>query len=161
MELDQLRDLMRLFEESSLHEIEVEEEGRRICLKKQPPMQSATYTLPASATPVPAMQPAAPAPAPAAQPAAEPEVDEHAGLPTIDSPMVGTFYSSPSPGEPPFVQAGDIVDENQAVCIVEAMKLMNEVAAKFQAEIVKILVENGEPVEFGQPLFVVRPTGEA
>jgi acetyl-CoA carboxylase biotin carboxyl carrier protein len=71
--------------------------------------------------------------------------------------MVGTFYTAPAPGEPAFVRVGDTVEENQTVCIVEAMKLMNEVAAKESCVIEKILVENGEPVEFGQPLFAVRP----
>ncbi|NLT61310.1 MAG: acetyl-CoA carboxylase biotin carboxyl carrier protein, partial [Candidatus Hydrogenedentes bacterium] len=76
---------------------------------------------------------------------------------TIDSPMVGVFYAAPAPDKPPFVKPGDAVQEQQTVCIVEAMKLMNEVTAQFPARIVKVLVENGEPVEFGQPLFAVEP----
>ncbi|MBN2311119.1 MAG: hypothetical protein JXR94_19235, partial [Candidatus Hydrogenedentes bacterium] len=79
------------------------------------------------------------------------------GLQTIDSPMVGVFYVAPSPGAPPFVEPGSTVAADDTVCIVEAMKLMNEVTAKFPAEIVRVLVENGEPVEFSQPLFAVRP----
>ncbi len=163
MDLEQLKDLMRLFEESNLHEIEIEEEGRRMCLKKHLPQQVVTHTVPMAAPSAAAPQPvfvqaADTAAVPAA--GAPAQVDENAGLPTIMSPMVGTFYSSPSPGDPPFVQAGDVVEESQTVCIVEAMKLMNEVTAKFKAEIVKVLVENGEPVEYGQPLFVVRPVDE-
>jgi acetyl-CoA carboxylase biotin carboxyl carrier protein len=161
VDLEQLKDLIRLFEESSLHEIEIEEEGRRMSLKKHLPQQVVTHAVPMSGPPTFApqllAQPGQVAPIPG-EPAAE--VDETEGLPTINSPMVGTFYSSPSPGEPPFIHVDDIVEENQAVCIVEAMKLMNEVTAKFRAEIVKILVENGEPVEYGQPLFVVRPAEE-
>ncbi|HPO31198.1 MAG TPA: acetyl-CoA carboxylase biotin carboxyl carrier protein, partial [Candidatus Hydrogenedentes bacterium] len=79
------------------------------------------------------------------------------GLITIDSPMVGTFYDAPGPGEPPFVQPGDTVDAGQVVCIVEAMKIMNEVTAKVPAIVEQVLVRNGEPVEYGQPLFAVRP----
>ena len=79
------------------------------------------------------------------------------GLITIDSPMVGTFYASSSSGKPPFVLPGDTVEPNQTVCIVEAMKVMNEVAAKVPAIIEKVLVGNGEPVEYGQPLFTIRP----
>ena len=84
---------------------------------------------------------------------AEPQDD---GCETITSPMVGTFYTSPAPGEPTFVTVGDTIEENQTVCIVEAMKLMNEVVAKFSGKIEKILVKDGQPVEFGQPLFKVR-----
>jgi acetyl-CoA carboxylase biotin carboxyl carrier protein len=90
---------------------------------------------------------------PETAPVAEPEDL----LPTIDSPMVGTFYSAPAPGEDIFINVGDSVEEGQTVCIVEAMKLMNEVGAKLACKIVKVLVENGEPVEFGQPLFAVEP----
>ena len=139
MDLEQLRDLIRLFEESSLHEIEIEEEGRRMSLKKHLPQQVVTHTVPMSGPPAVMPQLVA-QPGQTAAPAPAAEVNEDAGLPTINSPMVGTFYSSPAPGEPPFVQVGDVVDNNQAVCIVEAMKLMNEVTAKFRAEIVKVLL---------------------
>jgi acetyl-CoA carboxylase biotin carboxyl carrier protein len=79
------------------------------------------------------------------------------GMVTIDSPMVGTFYSASAPGKPAFVLPGDTVEPNQTVCIVEAMKIMNEVVSKLPMIIEKVLVENGEPVEFGQPLFMGRP----
>jgi acetyl-CoA carboxylase biotin carboxyl carrier protein len=82
---------------------------------------------------------------------------EGEGLATIDSPMVGTFYTAPAPGEPPFLLPGDTVEPGQTVCIVEAMKIMNEVPAKVAAIIEKVLVENGEAVEYGQPLFAIRP----
>ena len=84
----------------------------------------------------------------------EPSEDE---LVTFDSPMVGTFYGAPAPGAPPFVSPGDTVEEGQTLCVVEAMKLMNEVPAKFAAQIERLLVEDGEPVEYGQPLFAIRP----
>jgi acetyl-CoA carboxylase biotin carboxyl carrier protein len=100
---------------------------------------------------------AASSPAPAAAPSvAVPAVDADAGLHILRSPMVGTFYSSPSPGAPPFVGAGDSVEKNQTVCSIEAMKLMNEIESDVTGTIVKSFVTNGQPVEFGQPLFAVR-----
>lgn len=145
MDHTEIEALIRLLEASNLTEIEVEEDGRRIRLQRSP----AGYA--------PAPMPAA-APAPQAPAEGEPAEDDGLeGLATIDSPMVGTFYAAPAPGEAPFVKAGDRVDESATVCIVEAMKLMNEVVAKFACIIERVLVENGQPVEFGQPLFAVRP----
>jgi len=93
--------------------------------------------------------------APAAAPAGEPAPAAPAG-PTFDSPMVGTFYRSPSPDAGPFVSVGERVTAETVVCIIEAMKVMNEIQAEFPGEILEVLVENGEPVEFGQPLFLVK-----
>jgi acetyl-CoA carboxylase biotin carboxyl carrier protein len=162
VDLDKLRELIQIFEASEISEIEVEEEGSRILLRKSKPAQIVT---PASlgvpqGDPIAAAAPAVPqqAPAPEAPPPSEaPEQEEEEQLATIDSPMVGVFYAAPAPGEPPFVQPGDAVEPDDAVCIVEAMKLMNEVTAKQRCTIVKVLVENAEPVEYGQPLFAVRP----
>ena len=100
------------------------------------------------------------APAPAAVPRAEGverASDAAAGTVTIEAPMVGTFYRATSPEAPPFVSEGDTITEGQALCIIEAMKLMNEIESKLAGRIVKILVENAQPVEFGQPLFLVEP----
>lgn len=162
MDLDKLRELIGIFQESDLSEIEFEEEGRRIRLTKHQPAAHPQHVI----AHVPAVAPlpgvpaqGSPGPAPASGTGVAPseaETEHDESLVTIESPMVGVFYSSPAPGEPPFVKAGDIVDANQAVCIVEAMKLMNEVASKFRCEIVNVLVENGEPVEYGQALFAVR-----
>jgi acetyl-CoA carboxylase biotin carboxyl carrier protein len=90
-------------------------------------------------------------------PATEVQSKAEDSLPTFDAPMVGTFYAAASPGADPFVKIGDRVEVNQVICIVEAMKLMNEVSAKFAGIIERVLVENAQPVEFGQPLFAVRP----
>lgn len=89
--------------------------------------------------------------------AAAPAADPDAGLHIVKSPIVGTFYSSPSPGSPPFVSPGERVEKGQVICIVEAMKLMNEIEADATGEIVKCMVSNGQPIEFGQPLFAIRP----
>ena len=148
MDFKELQELIRILEESGLTEIEIEEEGRRIRLQK-----SVAFSVPL-ASQAPAILGSAPAENPSPQESAEAE--ETLGLNTIDAPMVGTFYAAPAPGEEPYVKAGDLIEESQTVCIVEAMKLMNEVAAKFAGIIEKVLVENGQPVEFGQPLFAIR-----
>ena len=151
MDFSELKELIRILEQSGLSELEVEENGRRIRLQKASavaPVIAPIAVAPALA-PVPVAHPATPAPAPAAD-------DPTGGLPTFDSPMVGTFYRAPSPESDVFVKVGDRVEENQTICIIEAMKLMNEVGAKFSGVIEKILVENAQAVEFGQPLFVVR-----
>ena len=85
-------------------------------------------------------------------------MDEDAGLHIVKSPIVGTFYESPSPGSPPFVKPGDLVESGQVLCIVEAMKLMNEIESDVAGEIVKRFVQTGQPIEYGQPLFSVRPS---
>ncbi|HOE66270.1 MAG TPA: acetyl-CoA carboxylase biotin carboxyl carrier protein [Candidatus Hydrogenedentes bacterium] len=174
MDLEQFRELIRIFEESALSQVEIEESGLRIQLKKpEPPVAPApTYAI---AAPHPAghaapmmvqafpqtAPPPAPAPAVPAAPSVASVAAEDEGLVTIDSPLVGVFYAAPAPGEPPFVREGDVAEEKQTVCIIEAMKVMNEVVAKFPCVIEKILVQNGEPIEFGQPLFAVRPTEPA
>jgi acetyl-CoA carboxylase biotin carboxyl carrier protein len=101
----------------------------------------------AAATPAPAASAAPPTPAPAV------EEDLH----TVKSPIVGTFYESPAPGAPPFVKPGDVVRAGQVLCIIEAMKLMNEIESDVSGEVVRRLVPNGQPVEYGQPLFAIRP----
>lgn len=151
MDLAKIERLIRILESSSLSEIEIEEEGLRVRLQK-PQLIAAAIPV---AAPLTGQVNAVGAPELAVAPVGEPAEEEE--IPTIDSPMVGTFYAAPAPGEPPFVQVGDRVEVDQTVCIVEAMKLMNEVGAKFPCIIEKLLVENGEPVEFGQSLFAVRP----
>lgn len=152
MDYSEIQELIRLFEATGLSEMEVEENGRRVRLAKQLPVE--TVSVPAR--PVPAPPPGRPAPGDAA-PDPETEALLAEGLTTIDSPMVGTFYASSSPADPPFVQVGDTVDAEQVVCIVEAMKIMNEVTAKVPAIVERVLVKNGAPVEYGQPLLAVRP----
>lgn len=152
MDLDKIERLIRMLESSSLIEIEIEEDGLRMRMQKAQALAPQPAAIPLIAQPVQTTVPVTAAPAaPGEAAVAEPDV------PTIDSPMVGTFYSAPTPGDPPFVQVGDQVEDGQMVCIVEAMKLMNDVTSKLSCIIEKVLVENGEPVEFGQPLFAIRP----
>jgi acetyl-CoA carboxylase biotin carboxyl carrier protein len=143
MDLKELRALLRLMDAGDLAELEVEEGGRRIRLRRR----SGDALLPARS--------AAPAQAGVAVPAGV--VADTAGLVAIASPMVGTFYRAPAPGAEPYVKEGDLVRKGTAVCIVEAMKLMNEIESEVNGRVAKVVAENGKPVEFGQTLFLVDP----
>jgi len=158
--LSEIKELIKLVDQTSIHELEIENEGSRLCIRK-PGRTESVNVQPAQAAPVQIAPAPAPAPAPAKDTPAEPAgTDRDAsreGLHAIVSPMVGTFYRAPAPDAPPFVNVGDKVTEKTVVCILEAMKLMNPLEAEVRGEIVEILVENGQLVEFGQPLFLVRP----
>lgn len=162
LKLSEIKELVKLIDQTSVSELEIENEGSRICIRKHKP-EIVTQAVAAPAYAPVAVQPqvhnAAPA---AAQPQAEPSAASNGAgrsadnLHKIVSPMVGTFYRASSPGAAPFVSSGDKVNEKTVVCIVEAMKLMNEIEAEVKGEIVEILVENGQLVEYGQPLFLVK-----
>lgn len=145
IDLDPIRALADLAVEKDLSEIEYEASGQRIRLVRQAPAVVAAAPAP------PAAQPAAAAP----PPAAETPADDNAVY--IESPMVGTFYSAPAPDAPPFVETGDRIEKGRVVCIVEAMKLMNEIEAETGGVVAEQLVENGQGVEFGQRLFKIVP----
>ena len=149
MDLKDIRRIIDLMTSNDLTEFELESQGERIHVKRGGPAAPAVPTV--SYAPPPAAAPAAPAPA------AEPEPDEDEGLIPIKSPMVGTFYRSSSPDADPFVQPGAEVEEDSTVCIIEAMKVMNEIKAEVRGTVRKVLVENGEAVEFGQILFLADP----
>ena len=153
-DLAELKRLVALMKANDLGEVEMEEEGRRVRVVRGGRV--------VEAAPVAAAQPAAAAPAPVASAghAAPAAAKESLGV-EIPSPMVGTFYRSPSPDASPYVEVGDRIGKDSPICIVEAMKVMNEIKAEVEGEILEILVQNGEPVEFGQPLFLVRPAGGA
>jgi len=154
MDLRKLKTLIDLVSESNISELEITEAEGKVRIVKAgaagtaQPMMS--YAMPQNPAP-PAEAPRAAAPAAAAEPAPPPAETGH----VVTSPMVGTFYRSSSPGGKPLVEVGSTVKENEPVCIIEAMKIMNEIEASHAGTITKILVENGQPVEFGQPLFVV------
>lgn len=157
--LSEIKELIKMVDESSIQELEIKNDNNKLFIRK--PGKSETVYVSTSAAgqqPLIASQPSAPAvqePAAPQVPAASSDSDH---LHTIVSPMVGTFYKAPSPDAAPYVQAGSKVQENTVVCIVEAMKLMNEITAEIAGEIVEVLVENGQLVEFGQPLFKVKPS---
>ena len=138
---------MNLMKEHDLAEFELQEEGFRIAVKRQ------TGSPAVVATPQPLPPPVAPAAAPAAPEESPPE----SNLVEIKAPIVGTFYRAPAPDAEPFVSVGDTVNKDTVVCIVEAMKVMNEIKAETDGVIRKILVENATPVQFGQVLFLVEP----
>ena len=145
-----------MMSENNLVEIEIADETTKIHLRRPEPKQPeqiithmpSMQHMPAPMHHAYAPQPAAAAPAPA--PAAE-------KLPSINSPIVGTFYTSPSPEAGPFVKVGDIINDDTVVCIIEAMKVMNEIKAEMSGTITEVCVSNGQAVEFGQPLFRIKP----
>lgn len=155
MDLQYLEQIIKLFEESTLTELEIEEEGARVTLgrKSETPMFAAMpqmqYAMPPAAAPQAPGAPAATG-APAGAGAAS-AANQH----QVKSPIVGTFYRAPAPDADPYIQVGQHVDLGSTLCIVEAMKLMNEIESDAAGKVVKILVENGQPVEYGQPLFVI------
>ena len=150
MDLGYLDQIIKLFEASTLTELEVDEEGSRITLSRHKETQ-------AFAMPPMGYQMAMPATAPAAaaQPAATAAPASGAKTHEVKSPIVGTFYRAPAPDADPYVQVGQHVSSGTTLCIIEAMKLMNEIESDASGKIVKILVENGQPVEYGQPLFLL------
>ena len=157
MDQRELKKLVQLMNDNGLIELEIEREGERLHLRKAEPPGTTPPLVHMSGMPVGGvpMPMAAAAPAPAADAAAaEPEVDPR--LKEIRSPMVGTFYRRPSPDADAYVDVGANVEEETIVCIVEAMKVNNEIKAELDGEVVEVLVEDGHPVEFDQPLFRVR-----
>lgn len=162
MDFKQIQELIKMINKSNIGEVSIEEKGFKLTIKqKEEPAQNviaapiqSPVSMPAYAPP--AMPQAAPATAPATEKtkAAEPAADN---LLTVKSPMIGTFYRSPAPGKPVFVEVGDEITVGKVVCIIEAMKLFNEIESEVKGRIVKILVEDASPVEYDQPLFLVEP----
>ena len=163
MNQKEIKELIDLLVEKDIAEFELERGDMKLHIKRgAPPPAPAVHVAPAVAA-IPA--PAAPiSPSPAAPSETQPSADvaavlaaaDDAGLYIVKSPIVGTFYESPSPGAPPFVKIGDSVQEGQALCIIEAMKLMNEIEAEVSGVLAKMFVSNGTPVEYGMPLFGIR-----
>jgi acetyl-CoA carboxylase biotin carboxyl carrier protein len=162
--IEELRGLLELLNEHGIHEFEMERNGSRIRVRRgqlvetpvfaspSPLANSLIQTLPSS--------PPTPQPTQPVDVHPEPTSDAPEGLHLIKSPIVGTFYNSPSPNAPPFVKPGDVVQAGQVLCIIEAMKLMNEIESEVAGEVVRVYVENGQPVEYGQSLFAIKPSGK-
>ena len=151
MNIKEIKEMITLMNENNLLELEIEKEGMRIRLKKESPelekssKPSQFVTFPQFSVSQEAAQ-------------TQPKKSESAkNLIEVKSPMVGTFYRSPSPESPPFVEVGQNIEEGTVICIIEAMKLMNEIKSEKKGKIVEALIENGQPVEFGQPLFLIEP----
>lgn len=159
MDLKLIKNILNLISETDVNEVSIEEGDFKIKVKKQGTVESVTYTQPAA----PQAAPAAPAQAAAPQQPSSPaggsdEKDNNASQTkgdVVKSPIVGTFYESPSPDSDPFIKVGDKVNKGDTLCIVEAMKIMNEIEAEFGGTVQEILVDDASPVEFDQPLFII------
>jgi acetyl-CoA carboxylase biotin carboxyl carrier protein len=157
MKVEQIRQIAEIMNDNELVEVEVEQQGSKVTLRK-----TGSGAIEQTVAPAPVQAPvqmAAPQAAPAAtpQPQAAAEQNVPSGMKEVKSPMVGTYYNSPSPDADPYVEVGSVVQKGDVLCIVEAMKLMNEVKAEFGGRIAEIKVENADPVEFGQVMFLVEP----
>ena len=156
MDIKEIKAVIDLMRKNSLTEFEYEKDGTKIRIQRgpdgKPQVFSSSPNLLAAPTLLPIPTALAPAPAPTATPTPPAE-----SLPTINSPMVGTFYGSPAPDAPAYISVGTVVTPESVVCIIEAMKVMNEIKAEMSGTITEILVESGKPVEFGKPLFRIRP----
>jgi len=167
MTISEIQDLIKFIAKSGVTEVEIEKQDFKITIKadpgkrrSMPEMQPVPMAIPMAQAPVvPAMPVAAPvaqAPAVAAVPAA-PAEDNESRFVTIKSPMIGTFYRKPAPDKPHFVEVGSSIQKGNVLCVIEAMKLFNEIESELAGKVVKILVEDNSPVEYDQPLFLIDP----
>jgi len=153
MDIKQIQELIRFVSKSGVNEVSLEQKDFKITIKTNQAATIVNATIPVAA---PVAAPAAPVAAAPAAPAAAPVADTSHYI-TIKSPMIGTFYHSPTPDKPIYVNVGDEIKPGTVVCIIEAMKLFNEIEAEVSGRIVKVLVQNASPVEYDQPLFLVEP----
>ena len=158
MDIKQIQDLIKFVSKSGVNEVSIEEKDFKITIKTNQEPTYVTASIPAVAPVAAAVAPAAVAPV-ATPPAATtaPVADDESKFITVKSPMIGTFYRSPGPDKASFVNVGDDITPGKVVCIVEAMKLFNEIESEVSGKIVKILVNDAQPVEYDQPLFLVDP----
>ena len=148
LDLKEIRAVLKLIQETDVEEIEVEQDGRRVRIRRR-----SHHAVPSAFSQVASMPPA---PVTGALPSAL-DVRDTTNLITVESPMVGTFYRAPAPGADSYVREGEKVEKGTVLCIIEAMKLMNEIEAEVSGKVHSILVENAQPVEYGQPLFLLEP----
>ena len=162
MNIKEIQDLIKFVAKSGVNEVEIEQKDFKITIRTESTASREEKQIIVQAAPQLAPAPvAAPASAPVAAPApavAAPAADENANLITIKSPMIGTFYRSAGPDKDPFINVGDSIAKGDTVCIIEAMKLFNEIEAEITGKIVKVLVDDATPVEYDQPLFLVDPS---
>ncbi len=154
-DLDHLQKLVELMDKFDLNEVKLQKGNERVILRRGLGGEECGHMIPMPMQMAPAAAPQAVAQAAAAAPAA-PAAAAEENLPSIKSPTVGTFYAAAQPGEPPFVKAGDRVKPESVVCIIEAMKVFNQIPAKMSGTIVRCLVKDGDPVDFGQPLYLIK-----
>jgi acetyl-CoA carboxylase biotin carboxyl carrier protein len=166
MTIDEIKELLQIFNESGVAELELQRGENRLRLRRASLNQEIIMTAPApmqmpvvSAAPTAYPQPAAPPGPPplSGAPSTPKPAEADSGHVLVKSPIVGTYYDAPAPGAPPFVRVGDAVEPGQVLCIIESMKLMNEIESEVSGVLVSKLVENGRPVEYGEALFAIRP----
>jgi acetyl-CoA carboxylase biotin carboxyl carrier protein len=160
MEFEEIERILELVRQHELAEFELEREGLKLRIRKAtagfPPLSAPSQIFTSAPPPaIPGATPVPAAPNSGLAPARD-EVAEEVELAVVKSPIVGTFYGSPEPGAPPFVEVGQQVKKDQVLCIIEAMKLMNEITSEYEGEIVSIYVEDGKPVQYGERLFAIR-----
>ena len=155
MDIKQIQELIKFVSRSGVNEVAIEQENFKITIKTNQAPTVVTATIPAA--PATTVLPAAVAPQPVSVTETKPAAEDTSKYITIKSPMIGTFYRSASPDKPFFVNVGDEVSTGKVICIIEAMKLFNEIESEVSGRIVKVLVENASPVEYDQPLFLVEP----
>src|SRR6476469_6633429 len=160
MEFEDIERILELVRQHDLAEFEVESGGMKLRIRKA----SAAFPMPLATPPAAAPAPHVPSPVPAAPQPTESEAsladEESVELAVVKSPIVGTFYRSPEPGAPSFVEVGQRVKKDQVLCIIEAMKLMNEITSEYDGEIATVYVENGKPVQYGERLFAIKTTDQ-
>jgi acetyl-CoA carboxylase biotin carboxyl carrier protein len=164
MDFDELNKILDIVRAHELSEFELEREGFKIKIKKGGVVQASGPGVSIPAQPAGQHQGYAPAPLPASAPEAVPAAGappaEEMDLAIVKSPIVGTFFRASEPGAPSFVEVGDVVKKGQVLCIIEAMKLMNEIDSEYEGEIVKVYVDNGQPVQYGERLFAIKAPGD-
>jgi acetyl-CoA carboxylase biotin carboxyl carrier protein len=161
MAFDEIEKILALMREHDLAEFELEREGLKLRIRKSTSHPMMPAMIPVAAAPVaPPLQPVAPlTPNSAAAPSDAEAAEEELELAVVKSPIVGTFYRSSEPGAPSFVEIGQRVKKDQVLCIIEAMKLMNEITSEYDGEIINVYVENGKPVQYGERLFAIKTSG--
>lgn len=162
MDFKQIQELVKMINKSNISELSIEQDKFKITIKQKDNEVQQVIAVPAAAAPIQTVAAVAPAAAPAQAaaapaPAAAPSAPKADNLITIKSPMIGTFYRSAGPDKAPFINVGDEVTAGKVVCIIEAMKLFNEIESEVSGKIVKVLVDDATPVEYDQPLFLVEP----
>jgi acetyl-CoA carboxylase biotin carboxyl carrier protein len=157
MDIKEIKGIIDLMRKNGLSEFEYEKDGTKIRIRRGPDGEPQVIASSPGLIPAPAVLPVSASVPLAVAPAAPVSAPAAATLPSINSPMVGTFYSSPAPDAPPYVEVGTMVNAETVVCIIEAMKVMNEIKAEMSGTIVEVLAESGKPVEFGKPLFRIKP----
>ncbi len=156
MDVRELKEILQILEEQSITEFELEQDGMKLRICRQASSNHVGVAAPPAAPVVAAAPPIAPS-VPTPVPSGPVEVETSGNETVVKSPIVGTFYRAADPNSPPFVSVGDQVKVGQVLCIIEAMKLMNEIEAEVAGEVVRVHPENGQPVQYGDPLFTLRP----